>query len=73
MDEWNGWPSSNGWHWLRRKRDGAMRLGLWSRYQWRVADEIGRTTIRSSTVVARWYDYRQAVQEPDDIQGERGA
>lgn len=64
-EEWNGRPSVKGWHWLRRRKGGDVRMAFWTLYGgWRVADEIGRTTIRSESFVAKKYTHLRLVAEP---------
>lgn len=63
--EWDGVPSGPGWHWLQRRRDGALRMGHWSRIAgWRVADSLARTSLRSERRVASLYCHRAVVILP---------
>jgi hypothetical protein len=65
MTEWAGRPGHVGWHALKRRRDGAWTVGFWTGISgWRVADAIGRTTIRSEGQVGRLYDYGERVALP---------
>jgi len=66
MSDWNGVPQKDGWHWLNRQRDGAMRMGHYRRTDgfWRVADEIGRTNIADGSKVAKRFTYVCEVQQP---------
>ena len=66
MTEWNGRPELHGegfgWHWLVRRRDGKSCMAFWSRATgWRIADSIGRTTLRSEFFVSKHYDYSRRV------------
>lgn len=65
---------SNGWHWLQRRSDGAMRLGFFNQLGgWRVSDAIGRTELMGRAAVAREYRVVAALPlplSPADINGE---
>lgn len=64
MSEWSGVPSGDGWHWLRRKKDGELRMAHWGGGWWHLSDSIGRTRCISSIRIARLYSHFMAVSEP---------
>lgn len=56
MGAWDGRPEGPGkWHWLAGRK--GLRPAYWNGSAWRVADEIGRTMVRSADTVARRYGY----------------
>ncbi len=59
---WDG-QAAIGWHWLRRRRDGAEVMAFRDA-TWRVADAIGRTSVRDVAFVARHYELTRAVLPP---------
>lgn len=59
------YPHPEGIYWLRRRRDGALRIGFFTRLTWRIADEIGRTRIYGSSI-DRLYEVGRRVQLPND-------
>ena len=58
-------PRLEGWHWLKRRDSGTYRMAFWRPpYGWRVADRIGRMTIRNDRVVAQIFTYHARVPAP---------
>jgi hypothetical protein len=66
MTEWDGKPARAGWHWLERRKDGALRRAYWhpKRLHWWVAVEEGRTQPMSDLRVKQTYIYRAFVEPP---------
>ena len=68
--DWDGRPPCDGWHWLRRRRDGAVRIALYKDGDdWRVADAIGRTVIRRVDTVGRLFVHVRPIPTPTDLGG----
>ena len=69
-----GGTPCDGWHWLQRRSDGAMRLGFYNRLGgWRISDAIGRTSLMGRVAVARDYRLVAALPlplSPADIDGD---
>jgi hypothetical protein len=66
MSEWNGKPARTGWHWLERRKDGALRMAYWHQHRlnsW-VSDEDGRTRPMSDLQFKQTYTYRDFVVPP---------
>ncbi|USQ97261.1 hypothetical protein [Caulobacter sp. RL271] len=59
------YPHPDGIYWLRRRRDGAMRMGFFCRLTWRVADEIGRTRIYGGSI-DRLFEVGPRIELPFD-------
>ena len=66
MTDWNGKPERVGWHWLERRKDGALRMACWHphRLNWWISDEEGRTRPVSELQVKQTYTYRDFVVPP---------
>ena len=57
MTEWDAKPEREGWHWLERRSDGALRIAYWhpKRVNWWVSDDEGRTSQMSDLRVKQSY------------------
>jgi hypothetical protein len=65
--EWDGTAPHNGWHWLRRKGGGDLRIAFsLSGTDWRIADSIGRTASFPASQVMMLYDYVASIDPPKD-------
>jgi hypothetical protein len=72
MTEWNGQPVRAGWHWLERRKYGALRMAYWHQHRlnWWVVVEEGRTQPMSDLRVKEVYTYRAFV-EPQPLKKTR--
>jgi hypothetical protein len=64
--DWDEKPVRAGWHWLERRKDGALRMAYWhqQRLNWWVAVDEGRTQPMSDLRVKEVYAYRAFVEPP---------